>query len=123
MKNGFEVAVYARRPEAAEKLVAAGAAFCDSIAACAAGRDAVITMVGFPKDVEQVYLGDGGILAHADKGTILIDMTTTSPKLSMRIAAAAEEKGLLRWMLRSRRRRGRPGGDALHHGGRGCGSV
>lgn len=94
MKNGFEVAVYARRPEAAEKLVAAGAAFCDSIAACAAGRDAVITMVGFPKDVEQVYLGDGGILAHADKGTILIDMTTTSPKLSMRIAAAAEEKGL-----------------------------
>ena len=94
IKRGFQLAVYARRPEAAEKLVAAGAEFCGSIAACAAGRDAVITMVGFPRDVEQVYFGEGGILAHADPGTILIDMTTTSPKLSMRVAAAAEEQGL-----------------------------
>lgn len=94
MNSGFDLAVYARRPEAAKKLVAAGAEFCPSIAACAAGRDAVITMVGFPKDVEEVYLGEGGILAHADKGAVLIDMTTTSPRLSARIATAAEEKGL-----------------------------
>ncbi len=97
LQSGYELAVYARRPEAAEKLVRQGAAFCSSLAACAAGRDAVITMVGFPKDVEEVYFGEQGILAHASSGATLIDMTTTSPKLSLRIAKAAAEKGL--WAL------------------------
>ena len=88
------MAVYAGRKEAADALVSQGAEFCSSIAQCAKGRDAVITMVGFPKDVEEVYFGEQGILQNASTGTILIDMTTTSPRLSLRIAQAAAKKGL-----------------------------
>ncbi len=94
LKAGYSVAVYARRKEAADALVSQGAEFCSSIAQCARGRDAVITMVGFPKDVEEVYFGEQGILQNASTGTILIDMTTTSPRLSRRVAQAAAKKGL-----------------------------
>lgn len=94
LKAGYDVAVYARRKEAADALVSQGAEFCSSIAQCAKGRDAVITMVGFPKDVEEVYFGEQGILQNASTGTILIAMTTTSPRLSLRIAQAAAKKGL-----------------------------
>ena len=94
LKAGYSVAVYARRKEAADALVSQGAEFCSSIAQCAKGRDAVITMVGFPKDVEEVYFGEQGILQNASTGTILIDMTTTSPRLSLRIAQAAAKMGL-----------------------------
>lgn len=94
LKAGYSVAVYARRKEAADALVSQGAEFCSSIAQCARGRDAVITMVGFPKDVEEVYFGEQGILQNASTGTTLIDMTTTSPRLSLRIAQAAAKKGL-----------------------------
>ena len=58
------------------------------------GAEAVITMVGFPKDVEQVYLHEGGILDSAPKGALVIDMTTTSPKLWEGIAKKARKRGL-----------------------------
>ena len=54
----------------------------------------VITIVGYPKDVEEVYFGEDGILENADKGTYLIDMTTTSPKLDQQIYEEAKKRGL-----------------------------
>ena len=94
MKAGYEVAVYNRTKSKADAVVAEGALWCDSAAQCAAGRDAVITIVGYPKDVEEVYFGEGGVIAHADPGTCLIDMTTTSPKLAVRIYENGKKKGL-----------------------------
>ncbi len=94
MKKGFDVSIYTRTKSKAEGVIAAGAHWCDTIADCAAGRDVVITIVGYPKDVEEVYFSEKGILNSADKGTVLIDMTTTSPRLSERIYAAAREKGM-----------------------------
>lgn len=94
MKKGFGVSIYTRTKSKAEGVIAAGAHWCDTIADCAAGRDVVITIVGYPKDVEEVYFSEKGILNSADKGTVLIDMTTTSPRLSERIYAAAKEKGM-----------------------------
>ncbi|MDO4289187.1 MAG: NAD(P)-dependent oxidoreductase [Eubacterium sp.] len=94
MKKGFDVSIYTRTKAKAEDIIAEGAQWCDTVAACAAGRDAVITMVGYPKDVEEVYFGDGDIICNAAAGSYIIDMTTTSPKLSEKIAAAAEAKGL-----------------------------
>ena len=58
---GYEVAVYNRTKSKADAVVAEGALWCDSAAQCAAGRDAVITIVGYPKDVEEVYFGEGGV--------------------------------------------------------------
>lgn len=94
MKNGFEVSIYARTKAKVTDILAEGALWCDSIAQCAQGKDAVITIVGYPKDVEEVYFGRGGILENASDGCVLIDMTTTSPQLSVKIEQAAKEKGL-----------------------------
>ena len=62
---GFEVSVFNRTKEKAEALVRRGAKWCGSPGECASGQDVVITIVGYPKDVEQVYLGRDGILDHA----------------------------------------------------------
>lgn len=94
MKKGFDVSVYTRTKEKAQAVLDAGAHWCETAAQAAAGRDVVITIVGYPKDVEEVYFGEGGIIANAAPGTVLIDMTTTSPKLSQRIYAQAKEMGL-----------------------------
>ena len=93
MKAGFEVSVWARHPEKVQDVVREGAHWCDTLAECAAAQDAVLTIVGFPADVEEVYFGPGGILESVQPGTLLVDMTTTRPQLSQRIARAAAEKG------------------------------
>jgi len=94
LSSGYLVNVYNRTQSKADELVAAGASWCDSPAIAASGADIVITIVGFPKDVEEVYLGDDGILANAKSGSLIIDMTTSSPMLAKKIAAAAAEKGI-----------------------------
>lgn len=91
---GYEVSIYTRTKSKVEDVIAEGAIWCDTVAECAKGRDVVITIVGYPKDVEEVYFGNNGIIANADKGTYLIDMTTTSPKLAVRIYEAAVKAGL-----------------------------
>lgn len=94
MKKGFEVLVYTRTKAKAEAVLSAGALWCDSITACVCDCDAVITMVGYPKDVEEVYFGECGIIHNAKCGAYLIDMTTTSPKLSVHIYNEACNKSL-----------------------------
>lgn len=93
MKAGFEVTVYSRTRAKCETVLQAGAAWAGSPAQCAQGQDAVITMVGYPTDVRQVYFGEGGIFESIKPGLLLIDMTTTSPRLSQEIAERAEEAG------------------------------
>ena len=93
-KAGYEVAIYTRTKAKAEDVIAEGAVWCDTAAECAKGRDVVITIVGYPKDVEEVYFGDNGIIANADPGTYVIDMTTTSPRVAVRIWEEAEKAGL-----------------------------
>ncbi len=94
MKGGHSLKVYTRTAEKAAPLVEEGAQLYDSIAGCAADCGAVITMVGFPRDVEEVYLSRGGILDSAKKGALVIDMTTTSPVLWRHIAVLARARGL-----------------------------
>ena len=94
MKAGFEVSIYTRTKSKVEDVIGEGAIWCDSVAECAKGRDAVISIVGYPKDVIEGYFGPAGILANADPGTYVIDMTTTSPKLAVQIFDEAEKLGL-----------------------------
>ena len=93
MKAGFELHIYARNRAKVEDVIGEGALFHDSIAACVKGCEAVITIVGFPQDVEEVYFDEGGILESANAGAYLIDMTTTSPQISVKISKEGEEKG------------------------------
>ena len=94
IKRGYEVSIYTRTKEKALEAIENGAIWYDSIKDCVADVETVITMVGFPRDVEEVYFDDQGILNHAKSGSYIIDMTTTSPKLSKRIYEAALEKGI-----------------------------
>jgi 3-hydroxyisobutyrate dehydrogenase len=94
MAAGHAVVACSRRAAPAEPLVARGARHEASIAGAVKDADAVITMVSAPADVEQVYFDAGGVLAHARAGALLIDMTTSSPRLAERIHAAASAKGL-----------------------------
>ena len=93
-KKGFEVSIYTRTKSKAEDVIAEGAVWCENVKECASGKDVVITIVGFPQDVEEVYFGEGGIIQNAPEGATIIDMTTTSPKLSERIYAEAKERGV-----------------------------
>ena len=92
-KAGHTLHVFNRTREKAQALVDAGATWHDSAGAAAAQADVVITMLGFPTDVEQSYLGAGGIVDRAKSGALLIDMTTSSPVLARRIAEAAAKRG------------------------------
>lgn len=94
MAAGHALVACSRRAAPAEPLVAKGARHEASIAQAVKGADAVITMVSAPADVEQVYFSPEGVLANARPGALLIDMTTSSPRLAERIHAAATAKGL-----------------------------
>lgn len=94
MKNGFEVSIFARNKEKVLDVISEGASFYPTIKECVSGRDAVITIVGFPKDVEEVYFGENGILENVKEGTYVMDMTTSSPKLAVEIFEKAKEKGI-----------------------------
>lgn len=94
MKKGFEVSIYTRTKSKAQDLIEKGAIWCDTVKDCVNNKDAVITIVGYPKDVEEVYFGIDGIIENAKSGAYLIDMTTTSPKLSKEIYDEALTKGL-----------------------------
>lgn len=94
LKNGHCVNVYSRTRAKCDGVVAQGAIWMGAIADCVRDCERVVTMVGLPKDVEEVYFGQYGIIENADEGAILIDMTTSSPKLARRIYAAAKERGL-----------------------------
>ena len=93
MKAGFELHIYARTRAKVEDIIGEGAVFHDTIGDCVKGCEAVITMVGFPKDVEEVYFTPGNILDSAEPGAYLIDMTTTSPALAEKLYAEGVKRG------------------------------
>ena len=90
VKAEHEVHAYNRSYEKVEKLVSCGVAVHQTIKDCVKDCDMVFTMVGYPKDVEEVYTSKDGIFAHAKKHAILIDMTTSSPKLAQALSIKAK---------------------------------
>lgn len=94
MKAGYRVLVYNRTRSKAEDLIKQGALWKDTVADVAKEANVIITMVGYPRDVEEVYLDEKGIINNAKPGSYLIDMTTSSPMLAKRIYNAAKDKGL-----------------------------
>ena len=90
---GYDVVVFNRTPERARDLVERGATRASSAGEAANAADVVITIVGYPADVEEVYFAPGGILERIRPGSIVIDMTTSSPVLAQRIAAEASARG------------------------------
>jgi len=94
MAGGYKVHVFNRTKAKAEELISKGATWQDSPSGIAAAVDIIITMIGYPKDVEEMYLGDDGLLVTARNDSIVIDMTTSSPQLAARIYQEAKDLGI-----------------------------
>ncbi len=90
---GYRLTVFTRDRTKALPILANGATWADSPRAVVEQSEVLFTMVGFPKDVREVYFGDHGLLAGLRPGMIVIDMTTTEPSLACDIAAAAQTRG------------------------------
>ena len=91
---GNEVHIYNRTKSKAARLVEKGAIWENSPADIAKKCDVIFTIVGFPSDVEGIYLGNDGLIPNAHEGAILVDMTTSSPELAERIYNAGKQRGL-----------------------------
>ena len=87
---GYPLTVFNRTKEKADALVARGAVWADSASDAARTADVVFTMVGYPSDVEELYLTTDGLLTCTKPGAMLIDLTTSSPELARDIYGAAE---------------------------------
>jgi 3-hydroxyisobutyrate dehydrogenase len=92
--GGHHLRVHNRTPAKAQNLIADGAQWCDTPQAVAQNSEVIFSMVGFPRDVEQVILGDNGVLAAARTGAIFVDMTTSSPELALCVYNAAQDSGI-----------------------------
>lgn len=90
---GHPVTVYNRSKDKTAKLVEKGAVYAATPADVAKRSDVIFTIVGFPSDVRETYLGKTGVCSVLQKGQIVVDMTTSQPSLAKEIAAAAVEKG------------------------------
>ena len=94
IKLGFSIDVYARSIMKVYDIISNGARYHSSVYDCAKDSDVAITMLGVPKDVEEVYFVSGGLLDSMKEGTYIIDMTTDSPSLAKMIHDEAAKRGL-----------------------------
>jgi 3-hydroxyisobutyrate dehydrogenase len=94
LKDNDTVFVYSRTREKARKLEEMGAQWCTDPKELASKSDVVFAIVGFPQDVEEVFLGDTGVLQGIRSGAIIVDMTTSEPSLAQRIYREAKAKGV-----------------------------
>ncbi|HDR8181723.1 TPA: NAD(P)-dependent oxidoreductase [Bacillus thuringiensis] len=94
MQDGYQVYVYNRTKTKTDSLVQDGANWCDTPKELVKQVDVVMTMVGYPHDVEEVYFGIDGILENANEGTIAIDFTTSTPTLAKRINETGKSKNV-----------------------------
>jgi 3-hydroxyisobutyrate dehydrogenase len=94
MAKGFAVTVYNRSRGKAQPLLDRGAAWANSPKQVAQQSDVIFAIVGFPRDVREVFLGQDGALAGSKQGNVLVDMTTSEPSLAMEIYSSAKAKGV-----------------------------
>ena len=94
LNAGYPIYVYNRTKEKAKELVDKGATWCSNPRDVAEKSDVVFTIVGFPNDVEEVYLGENGILKSIKTGSIIVDMTTSEPSLAQKIYGEAKKIGV-----------------------------
>ncbi len=92
--KGYAATVYNRTKERARPLLDAGAVWAETPQDVARRSDVVFAIVGFPRDVREVFLGPTGVLAGARAGMGIVDMTTSEPSLAREIHAAAAGKGV-----------------------------
>jgi len=94
LSEGYPLFVFSRTKEKAEELLENGAEWVDNPKEIAEHADIIITMVGYPHDVEEIYFGENGIFAGAKKEAVFIDMTTSTPTLAKKIFEEGKKLGV-----------------------------
>ena len=94
LKEGYKLYVYNRTSTKAQSLIDSGAYLCENPGQVAKNCDVIFAIVGFPKDVESIFLSPDGIVENAKSGAIIVDMTTSRPDLAQKIAEIAAKKGI-----------------------------
>ena len=94
LNAGYHISVYNRTKSKVDELINNGAIWCSNPKEVAEKSEIVFTIVGYPNDVKDVYLGENGILKGAQKGSIIVDMTTSEPSLAVEIYEKAKIKGI-----------------------------
>ena len=94
LNANYDVMVYTRTKEKAKEVLALGAKWSEDLVQLAKHSEVVITMVGYPSDVEEVYLSESGLLQHLNKDSICLDMTTSSPTLAKHLFEIGQSKGI-----------------------------
>jgi len=94
LQAGYSLVVYTRSKEKAQELLKNGAKWAVSPEDLAQQADVIISMVGYPKDVEEIYLGEDGIIKNNGQTKYVIDMTTSTPSLAVKIYEKAREAGV-----------------------------
>jgi 3-hydroxyisobutyrate dehydrogenase len=94
VEAGLQVTAFDLDAVALQRAAAAGAATAGSAADCARDAQALVTMLPAPAHVEQVLLGDGGVIAALEPGALAVDMSTSSVTVGQRVLAAAHDRGV-----------------------------
>ncbi|MFZ7942116.1 MULTISPECIES: NAD(P)-dependent oxidoreductase [Bacillaceae] len=94
LSAGYSLIIYSRTKNKANDLIESGAIWVDTPKEVAEKAQVTFTMVGYPKDVEEIFLGENGLIQHGKQGSYLIDMTTSAPSLAVKIYDAARKKGI-----------------------------
>ena len=92
IRAGYSLTVFTRTPSKAQVLLDEGALWAESLTALVEKTDVICTMVGFPKDVRDIYLSQNGLLPKCRPGQVFIDFTTSEPSLAQEIAERASEQ-------------------------------
>ncbi|AYC29069.1 NAD(P)-dependent oxidoreductase [Paenisporosarcina cavernae] len=93
-KEGHDITIYTRTKEKANDLLDLGIAWANTPGEAAKNAELVFTMVGYPKDVEEVYYGETGIFANLGADSIVVDLTTSTPTLASQLFDDAKKKGI-----------------------------
>ena len=94
LKAGYEVNVYNRTKSKTDEVVSLGANWYADPATVTKESEVVFTIVGYPEDVEETYFGEKGIFQTATAEHILIDMTTSTPSLAVKLYKKGKENGI-----------------------------
>lgn len=94
LNGGYPLYVYTRTKEKAAELLDKGAIWAATPKEIAHQAKYVFTIIGTPNDVEEVYLGENGLITNGKENTYFIDMTTSSPTLAQRLYEEGKKKGI-----------------------------
>jgi len=92
LSQQFPVTLFTRSRHKAERLLELGAEWAQGPQAVVKNSDVIFTMIGFPHEVEAVYLGEAGLLDQARSNQVFVDLSTSIPSLAKKIATVAAEK-------------------------------